>query len=805
MKTGIHVRRLDEKISSLIKSEATVRGLDQALEELVCNSIDAKATRVTITTDESAVSVEVYDDGHGIRSEDLPLIGTRHVTSKLKSLQDLERGVTTLGFRGEALNSLAHIAVVEILTKRSDDSGTFRKILQGGNSLACGLSIKHRERGTTVLVRDLFYQQPVRRQILINGWTKEVARARERVVWLALAHPNIAFTLKEVDSHRRGRVTSETHGGRNQLSDVIAELWGSPSSLPLLFPFSASDPVANLKVAGFLSAPTQPSKVAQYLFVNRRLVKKTPVHKLLSSASVCTSQDDQGADGAAARDARRHPAFFIHITCDPSLYDILYDADKSTIEFKRWEPVLECIKTRLPALVREQSRCPRLEQDVSCSAFKTHAKPSVSHNMRGETMIDDFFPCKRKAATLPHGAKCMRSSNAALDTCRAVPTAPSKAQGSSWGSMALSALPPSTSKAAVPTVAGAAAAFGVEVDPGVRPSRAVQPCVKERTGEPSMLSGLAPADFARVFGAPEPEILDLASDTLWEPLTGACQLVPGAVTKRDMNHVRVITQLDNKFILLLAGGGAKLAMVDQHAADERILLENLRKQVFDPNQAAREALLQSCSLKSPFVFQLSPLEVQLLCEYKAAVEAWGWRFRCDDIHRPEEDAIMTGIRGVRRVTLLAAPTLLGTPLTVDDLQAFLALMHRSHSSTVAPPGVLSILSSKACRAAIKFGDALTAAESLNLMQQLQETRLCFQCAHGRPTMVPLVDMAELHRAFASSRPPHWGHSPCELGALHDSTSAHQLSGSSLARMKELCSTRHKATLARAIARLSSAS
>eukprot|EP00899_Mesostigma_viride_P008215 jgi/Mesvir1/17395/Mv26319-RA.3 len=733
MKTGIHVRRLDEKISSLIKSEATVRGLDQALEELVCNSIDAKATRVTITTDESAVSVEVYDDGHGIRSEDLPLIGTRHVTSKLKSLQDLERGVTTLGFRGEALNSLAHIAVVEILTKRSDDSGTFRKILQGGNSLACGLSIKHRERGTTVLVRDLFYQQPVRRQILINGWTKEVARARERVVWLALAHPNIAFTLKEVDSHRRGRVTSETHGGRNQLSDVIAELWGSPSSLPLLFPFSASDPVANLKVAGFLSAPTQPSK--------------------------------------------------------------------------RWEPVLECIKTRLPALVREQSRCPRLEQDVSCSApaFKTHAKPSVSHNMRGETMIDDFFPCKRKAATLPHGAKCMRSSNAALDTCRAVPTAPSKAQGSSWGSMALSALPPSTSKAAVPTVAGAAAAFGVEVDPGVRPSRAVQPCVKERTGEPSMLSGLAPADFARVFGAPEPEILDLASDTLWEPLTGACQLVPGAVTKRDMNHVRVITQLDNKFILLLAGGGAKLAMVDQHAADERILLENLRKQVFDPNQAAREALLQSCSLKSPFVFQLSPLEVQLLCEYKAAVEAWGWRFRCDDIHRPEEDAIMTGIRGVRRVTLLAAPTLLGTPLTVDDLQAFLALMHRSHSSTVAPPGVLSILSSKACRAAIKFGDALTAAESLNLMQQLQETRLCFQCAHGRPTMVPLVDMAELHRAFASSRPPHWGHSPCELGALHDSTSAHQLSGSSLARMKELCSTRHKATLARAIARLSSAS
>ncbi|XP_049932102.1 DNA mismatch repair protein MLH3 isoform X2 [Nymphaea colorata] len=229
-------------------------------------------------------------------------------------------------------------------------------------------------------------------------------------------------------------------------------------------------------------------------------------------------------------------------------------------------------------------------------------------------------------------------------------------------------------------------------------------------------------------------VLNISSGLLY--LSGSC-LVPESISKDYLEAAKVLQQLDRKFIPITAGG--VLAVVDQHAADERIRLEELHQNVLSGKGKSISYLEYGKELVLPeFGFQL-------LQNYTDQIRRWGW---ICDIHAENMCSFTRNLNILHqqavKVTLIAVPCILGINLSDKDLLEFLDQLVDTDGSSSIPPAVLRILNYKACRGAIMFGDTLLPSECSLIVDELKRTSLCFQCAHGRPTTVPLVNLEALH-------------------------------------------------------------
>ncbi|KAJ8427830.1 hypothetical protein Cgig2_001641 [Carnegiea gigantea] len=208
-------------------------------------------------------------------------------------------------------------------------------------------------------------------------------------------------------------------------------------------------------------------------------------------------------------------------------------------------------------------------------------------------------------------------------------------------------------------------------------------------------------------------------------------LVPKSIDRSCLENANVLLQVDKKFIPVVAGG--TLAVIDQHAADERIRLEEMRKKA------------------------LPEMAYQLLCNYAEHVQRWGWicNIFCQDSGSFNKDLNLLNGQPMH-LSLLAVPCILGVDLSDADLLEFLEQLADTDGSSTIPPAILRILNYKACRGAIMFGDKLLPSECNLIVEELKHTSLCFQCAHGRPTTVPLVNLEALHKSIAQLGSWHEG-------------------------------------------------
>eukprot|EP01018_Ginkgo_biloba_P029458 Gb_13080 [translate_table: standard] len=236
------------------------------------------------------------------------------------------------------------------------------------------------------------------------------------------------------------------------------------------------------------------------------------------------------------------------------------------------------------------------------------------------------------------------------------------------------------------------------------------------------------------------DILDLSSGALY---LANSSLVPESINKDCLKKARVLQQIDKKFIAVIAEGN--LALIDQHAADERIRLEQLRKEVLEGEGRQKFTFLEH---EEELVLPMGGL--QLLQTYSKQIEYWGWR--CKILSRNERTLKSRKAHQLHRSSctaiLSAVPCILGVNLTAKHLTEYLEQLAQTGGSSAAPPAVLHILSFKACRGSIMFGDSLLQSECALLVEELKRTALCFHCAHGRPTTVPIVNLEALHRQVA---------------------------------------------------------
>jgi DNA mismatch repair protein MutL len=309
------IRILEGPLVDQIAAGEVIERPASVVKELVENALDAGARQVSIDVDQGGIRlVRVRDDGAGIAAAELPLALARHATSKIASLEDLER-VATLGFRGEALPSIASVSALRLASRARGGAG--------GAAIECVDGVPGRVQpashpeGTTVEVRDLFHRVPARRKFL-RAEATEFQHLQKAVVRLALSRFDVAFALTH---NRREQFSLPAAAGRREREARIARLVGADFVAASRFVTHAQ---AGFAVEGWIGLPSasraQPDR--QHLFVNGRMVRD----RLLASAVRLGYRD--------VSHGSRHPAWLLYFTLDPLQVDVNAHPQKLELRFR---------------------------------------------------------------------------------------------------------------------------------------------------------------------------------------------------------------------------------------------------------------------------------------------------------------------------------------------------------------------------------------------------------------------------------------------------------------------------------------
>lgn len=593
---------LDEATASRIAAGEVVERPASVLKELIENAIDAGATRIEVEWEAAGTRMmRVSDNGSGMSPAEAVASLQRHATSKIRSADDLET-LTTLGFRGEALPSIASVSHFRIVTRTEGDVAA--EVLVAGGVVEDVLEAV-REPGTDVWVHNLFYNQPARAKFL-KSVTTEHASCLETVSRMALAHGHVAFR-----AIADGREVLQTSGS-GRAEETVAEVLGAAVAREMVPVHGVNEDVI---VHGFVSRPTltRPTRGGQHFWVNRHPV----------SNRVLLHGFDAGYRAVLPTD--RHPWCVLFVEIPPRSVDINVHPRKADVRFRR-------------------------EQTVHSAVYHAVRDGLLSANLKPGFDLEPLMPAPGTGEPFP-----------------------------------LLPLPPQERPAFLPPEPGPGASA---------PLSAVEPAAP-----------LAP-DAADPFVSGE----------------DAADVAPPAAAPRGGSTFRVLGQIQNTFIVVEGERG--LMLVDQHVAHERVLYEELGRQMA-AGEAERQHLLIPLSVK------LDAGEMASFDNNREALARAGFEI---EAFGPDD------------VLIRSVPALLAARF---HERSFRDLLHDlAEGGTVGQRNDIRehILSTAACKASVKAGDPLEPEEMTGLMEALFRTSNPYLCPHGRPIILHL-SVDELLKRF----------------------------------------------------------
>ncbi len=353
---------MDDALANKIAAGEVVEKCVSVVKELVENSVDALASEIKIeVVDAGTKLIRVVDNGTGMNKDDAVLAFQRHATSKLFDEMGLFR-ISSLGFRGEALPSIAAVSMVELKTS-TGEVGT-KVIIEGGKVI----KIEHSDarRGTEITVKNLFYNTPARLKYLRSLYS-ELANICEYVNKMALSYPNIKFTLISDD-----KVLLNTDGTGNLLK-VIKEIYGSNVARMMRKIDVFND---DYDVSGFISLPevTRSSKSHIITLVNKRVVRNAELNRAINDAYHTYKPET------------RYPIVVLNINTDPSLVDVNVHPAKLDVKFSNFDDLKELIKDGMKKVLDNALLIPKIEEK------KQVIKPVIKEqqlNLEREKIIED--------------------------------------------------------------------------------------------------------------------------------------------------------------------------------------------------------------------------------------------------------------------------------------------------------------------------------------------------------------------------------------------------------------------------------
>ena len=376
------VKLLDKHTAELIAAGEVVERPSSVVKELVENCIDAHATVITVEIRHGgAAYIRVTDNGEGMAPDDVPTAFLRHATSKIRTGEDLDC-IATLGFRGEALASICAVSKLDLITRTADSDEGVHYRIEGSDEVMCeptGCAV-----GTTIIVREMFYNTPARRKFLKSDKAEgnAIAAVIDRV---ALSHPEISFRFL-----RDGREALLTPGDGKLKSAVHAVLGREFTAglLPVQYEYNA------VRVEGFLSRPTQarPNRSMQIFFINGRYVRSRTMQNALEEA----------CKGAVM--IGKYPACVLGISLDCSAVDVNVHPAKLEVRFTNERPVYEAVYFAVKSSLStfDSPREMELPQTRRVNAAPNmHEYKGVQVSLSDASPIPAAPPANRESSTAP--------------------------------------------------------------------------------------------------------------------------------------------------------------------------------------------------------------------------------------------------------------------------------------------------------------------------------------------------------------------------------------------------------------------
>ena len=751
MKRQISV--LDQSTIDKIAAGEVVERPASVVKELVENAIDAGASAVTVEIKGGGISfIRITDNGSGIARDQVPLAFLRHATSKIRQVEDLA-SISSLGFRGEALSSIAAVSQVELITKPHEDLMGTRYVIEGGREQ--GLEDVGAPDGTTFLVRNLFYNTPARAKFLKTPAT-ESGYISSFIEQLALSHPYISFKYIQ-----DGKTKLHTSGNDN-LREVIYQVYGREITRELIEIHDVS-PDGEMEISGFIGKPTvnRGNRNFENYYVNGRYVKSKVLMKAIEDAYHTYTMQ------------HKYPFTALVIQIRGDDVDINVHPTKMEVRFSRQEEVYRQVFQAIRQALQQKELIP--EVSVSDDSSKNSgqkeppekkaphangAEPFEIHRRqmeaaaRGRNVNLPFLRTSRTGGTDRMPAADLRSGRSDA----AVPGSPlhtemEKAPIVSGREPAAEGNIPTTDGANRMTVENTHAASApnqaepenMRTAPGTNQAAGEKtpttgagggsPAQPETTGEGHPLNRSMPpkktepvrqqADTRQ----PQPMLRETgsyqtASPEPREPEEKPVQmeLFDGKLLSQEArSRHRIIGQVFDTYWLVQMED--KLYIIDQHAAHEKVLYERIVAQI-----KRREVTSQLMS--PPLIISLNLQEQEKLKRYLDVFASLGFEIEAFGGNEYSIRSVPQNLYGLTRREMFTE-----------------ILDHLDDNPSDTTLEVLSDrLATMACKAAVKGNTSLSAQEARALIDELLELENPYTCPHGRPTIISM-SRYELEKKF----------------------------------------------------------
>ena len=696
------IQVLDQKTIDQIAAGEVIERPASVVKELVENSIDAGATAVTVEIRDGGTSlIRVTDNGSGIEQDQVAVAFLRHSTSKIRAVEDLFH-VASLGFRGEALSSIASIAMVELITKTADADVGVRYVIEGGTERK--LEEMAAPDGTTFLVRSLFYNTPARRKFLKSPMT-EAGYVSELVERLALSHPDISFQFIN-----NGQTKLHTSGNHN-LKDVIYHIYGRDVAANLAEIDAVQGPV---RICGYIGKPviSRGNRGYENYFINGRYIRSNVIARGIEEGYRTFMMQ------------HKYPFTALHFTIDGKLLDVNVHPTKMELRFSNQEELYRFVRDTVRQGLMERELIPEVK--LTEEPEKEETEKSIQPGGARTALEQDAFTARKSPA---QNASAFQESPA--QNASAFQESPAQAAPVAQESPAQSGSTPQERNLEY---------FMAQMRKRVteefrQKNQQAENCPaeeepKEQSKEEpkeEQVSGERPAERSSdgsvlresgSYGAgmekplveevriKESEQLDLFEQRLLNP-----------AAKSD---IRIIGQLFETYWLVQFED--KFYMIDQHAAHEKVLYERTAK-----NLAKKEITSQMVS--PPLILTLSMQEAAKLEEYREYFAELGFEIEPFGGKEYAVSAVPANLFGLAEKDLF--------------LELLDSLEYVNGKNTEM---VLDKIASMSCKAAVKGNQRMSTAEAQALIEELLTLENPYNCPHGRPTIISMTKQ-EIEKKF----------------------------------------------------------
>ena len=704
---------LDKNTIDKIAAGEVIERPSSIVKELVENAIDAGSNAVTVEIKDGGTTlVRITDNGEGIAPSEVKKAFMRHATSKITKAEDLF-GITSLGFRGEALSSIAAVCQVELITKTAGELTGVRYVIEGGEEKTPEPEEIGAPEGTTFKVRNVFYNTPVRRKFLKSPQT-EAGYINDLMERLALSHPEVSF--KFINNNQNRLHTS----GNSNLKDIIYGIYGREITANLV-EVHGEAPFGTL--TGYIGKPiiSRGNRNYENYFINGRYIRSSIISKAIEDAYKNFMMQ------------HKYPFTVLHFQLDGDLLDVNVHPTKMELRFSDQEGMYRLVYETVRNALVGREMIPDVHVGKEAPAPKEPPKkesfPEPFEVKRREAMMQEKrAEAKKTAATIyaTPGTNATKTE-AAASIVRERPNYSSsreeggfakslyevpenllkpterkvdeQAEMEKWTSegknpaLKLQARPATNDTTAAPSAA-------METPTSAKPAEAELP--PESPIPPAVPSESEPATSVQ-----SPKQMDLFEEKL--------------LSKEHIKEHRIIGQLFETYWLVEFH--EKLYIIDQHAAHEKVLFERTMKSLKDKEYTAQQ-------ISPPLIVSLSIKEQELLNKYMKNFETIG--FEIEPF-------------GGDEFSIRAIP---GNLFGLAERDVFLEMLDSLDKDTgrVSEDLINEKIASMSCKAAVKGNHRLSEKEAEALIDELLTLDNPYNCPHGRPTIIAMSKY-ELEKKF----------------------------------------------------------